>query len=403
MHAITAESILTSDGLKSGQVLLYNKAGEIQELVPIEEYKGADLERVDGLLCPGFVNAHCHLELSHLAGLIPEDTGMVGFILELQKVRGTVEPERRSQLILKAAREMWGKGTQAIGDICNGTESLAAKRENPQMHWHNFIELFGSNPNQAGEIVARGKALADTFSTELPFGAVNELSRTSLTPHAPYSISAPLKNSIYKESASQGSRLSIHLLESREEIQIFSTGDGPFLDFYQLIRQEFQGKGFADPINWLLEGFPKEASGVLWVHNTEMTAEQLNRLKKEVKVPQWFCLCPLANLYIHDRMPSQTVFADPELNDFICLGTDSLAGNYLLDILEEIKALQTYWPEIPLENILRWATLNGAKALGFDAEIGSFEAGKRPGILQLSPFDLENGKLLPETSTKRIL
>jgi cytosine/adenosine deaminase-related metal-dependent hydrolase len=390
MNAITAEAILTPAGLKRNQVLLFNDPGTILEILPLHTYAGTPPRTLPGLLCPGFVNAHCHLELSHLKGLVPRHTGMVGFILALQKVRGQVEAEERAAAIRGAAREMWERGIQAVGDICNGTESLAAKRELPQMHWHNFIELFGSNPAQATAIFERGQALLTAF----------EGWAASLTPHAPYSVSQALKTLIYEAAATAGARMSIHLLESQEEVELFPSGEGPFLEFYRLIGQSFQGGGYADALAYLEAGLPTSLPGMIWVHNTEMDQGQLERLAGS---HNWFCLCPLANLYIHDRLPQPGLFGSPGVRDRVCLGTDSLAGNDTLDILEEVKTLQSHWPEIPLSVFLQWATLNGAKALGFDETLGSFAPGKQPGMLHLYPYDAENHLLLPETVTTRII
>lgn len=394
MRAITADLVLMPEGLIPNLVLRYDpQTGEIHEVLKQHEYRAHQLTKVSGILCPGFVNAHCHLELSHLAGKIPRHTGMVGFILALQKVRATVSDADRHAAILTAAQQMWDLGIQAVGDICNGTESLAAKKSHPQMTWHNFIELFGSNPEHADSLVERGQSVASEFG-ELP---------TSLTPHAPYSVSEALKTHLYKVAEGNNSLLSIHLLESKEEVQLFTTQDGPFLDFYRLIGQEFQAAAYPDPLSYMQKDLPEAASGVIWVHNTEMNAEQVERAIHQSGPTPWLCLCPKANAFIHDQLPPQSVFGRPELAKQICIGTDSLAGNDTLDLLEEIKTLQVHWHEIATATLLNWATLNGAKALGFDQTLGSFAPGKNPGILHIHPFDLEADLFLPETRTTRIV
>jgi len=109
-------------------------------------------------------------------------------------------------------------------------------------------------------------------------------------------------------------------------------------------------------------------------------------------------LCPKANLYIEDRIP--------KINNFILggqdivIGTDSLASNDTLDILEELKVIHQEYPELDFNETIKWATLNGAKALNLDSELGSLEVGKRPGLLLLEGMD--TFKLNPKVKVRRI-
>jgi cytosine/adenosine deaminase-related metal-dependent hydrolase len=92
----------------------------------------------------------------------------------------------------------------------------------------------------------------------------------------------------------------------------------------------------------------------------------------------YWVTCPNANLYIENMLPNYRNFLDT--NARVCIGTDSLTSNWQLSVLEEMKTISKFQSYVPFETILRWATLNGAEALGFDDEFGSFETGKKPGI-----------------------
>jgi len=116
------------------------------------------------------------------------------------------------------------------------------------------------------------------------------------------------------------------------------------------------------------------------VHNVCTSREDLACLEGRA-APVYFCLCPGANLYISQTLPDIPMLAQSGVP--LVIGTDSLASNHQLSILEEIRHIRLHFSELPLENILSWATLNGAKALQADAILGSFEKGKKPGIISL--------------------
>jgi cytosine/adenosine deaminase-related metal-dependent hydrolase len=115
----------------------------------------------------------------------------------------------------------------------------------------------------------------------------------------------------------------------------------------------------------------------------------------------FWCLCPRANLYIENRVPPVDLLTEEGCR--IVIGTDSLASNESLDILAELKVLQDHFPEIPLAELVRWATLNGAMALRQKNTYGSIRRGKRPGLLLLQDVDLLNMRLLPESRVRRLV
>ena len=115
----------------------------------------------------------------------------------------------------------------------------------------------------------------------------------------------------------------------------------------------------------------------------------------------YWCLCPNSNLYIEDKLPPLNLLIEKDCR--IVIGTDSLASNKSISILEEIKTLQFSFPGLSLEELIKWATLNGAKALGEESSYGTIEKGKKPGLLLLQDIDLHKMKLLPESNITRLL
>jgi cytosine/adenosine deaminase-related metal-dependent hydrolase len=138
------------------------------------------------------------------------------------------------------------------------------------------------------------------------------------------------------------------------------------------------------------------------VHNTFTKKEDLDELRKIRSTENtFFVLCPNSNLYIENQLPPVPLFRDENLN--ICIGTDSLASNHELSVLAELITLQLNFPEIKLEELIKWATINGAKALQIEDKFGSFEAGKKPGVNLISGIDFKTMKLTEKSKVKRLI
>jgi len=151
----------------------------------------------------------------------------------------------------------------------------------------------------------------------------------------------------------------------------------------------FQPSGKSSLQTYLLK-FLKNQSLIL-VHNVHTSEEDLLFAEMSDKKISW-CLCPNANLYISDQLPAIDLFI--KHNCEIVLGTDSLASNHQLSILEEIKTIRKQFPNIAADQLLQWATINGAKALQMDKLLGSFEQGKQPGVILCKNDLSSSGRLL---------
>jgi cytosine/adenosine deaminase-related metal-dependent hydrolase len=354
--------------LDNNAVLITTKDGTIEAIVSIED-AGENVQTFDGIVSPGFVNAHCHTELSHLKDCIPTKTGLTNFILEIVQQRNASN-EIIAQAVQNAENEMLQNGIVAVGDICNNTHSLLQKKQS-KLQWYNFIEAAGWLPQVAQSRFEVMQQVAEQFA-KLPY-------QYAIVPHAPYSVSNELwqlinHNFLYKT-------ISIHNQETLAEDELFMKGTGSFIDMYTKMRIEHstfkptKESSFKTCLPKL-----KNAKQLLFVHNTFTQQEDVDFLiDAKLQSAAFFCLCVNANLYIENTLPNIELLRKNKLN--IVLGTDSLASNHSLNMLDEMNTIQQHFPQIPLAEILQWATLNGAKALQMDDTLGSFEKGKKPGVV----------------------
>jgi cytosine/adenosine deaminase-related metal-dependent hydrolase len=352
------------------------------------------LEFYSGILVPGFVNTHCHLELSYLKGKIEERTGIGGFIGKINQLRN-LETENKEKAIQVADRKMWAAGTAAAGDISNSTLTLEAKK-NSKIFYHTFIESFGFHPSRAERAFDYAQFVQFQFKEK---GLSN-----SIVPHSPYSVSKPLFIKIKENAIIEKSILTIHNQESTSENEFFSDGTGAIANHLKnnlgidISHWEPTGKSSLFSI---LEYLPVE-NQLLLVHNTFTKKEDLEELKKIRSAENtFFVLCPNSNLYIENQLPPVSLFREENLN--ICLGTDSLASNHELSVLAEMITLQLHFPEIKLEELVFWACTNGAKALQIEDTFGSFDIGKKPGVNLISGIDFKTMKFTGHSKVKRLI
>jgi cytosine/adenosine deaminase-related metal-dependent hydrolase len=394
----TANYIFNGNEILTGKnVLITDKIGTIIELLPIAD-AGDNIEYFEGMLSPGFINAHCHLELSHMKGHIPQHTGLINFILKVVFERNFEEAIILSA-IEKAENEMLQNGIVAVGDICNNAITITQKSKS-KLQYHNFIETSGFIGATAKTRLKTSEDIYQAFATVLP--------TNSIVPHAPYSVSPELFGLI--NNYPNNKTLTIHNQETAAENELFQHKEGDFLAMYQQMNIDISGFNASSKssLQTYLPALNNYQSLIL-VHNvctntTDIEFEKLHTLKLQPSTfnpppSTCYCLCPNANLYITGQLPDVNLLVEQQCN--IVLGTDSLASNHQLSILEEIKTLQQHFANIPLQTMLHWATLNGAKALQTDGTLGSFDKGKTPGVVLI---DQLNGLSLTEaSSSKRIL
>ena len=375
-----ADRIFTGKEFVSGTwVLTCTPEGEIVDLS--EELHNSDnVERLKGTLCPGFINAHCHLELSHMKGVIPKHTGLIPFLMDVVDKRD-FPAEHIQEKMREAADEMYREGIVAVGDIGNTANSILTKADGP-LAWNNFVEILGFKEDQFERICKEyGNVLLQFRETEkkLPKGKF----KSSLVPHAPYTVGTKIFEWINEETT--GMTLSCHNQETIAEDELYKTGKGEFLKLLQKFgatESPFPVTGKSSLQSWL--PYFDQQQNIILVHNTYTSADDVEFAIDHASDSLsgiFFCLCVNANLYIEDQMPPIEMLINKKAE--IVLGTDSYSSNDQLSIAAEIRTIRKRLPNLPLEIILQWATYNGAKALDRLDNLGSFEKGKKPGVLLL--------------------
>ena len=372
MRYLTSDIIFSacSEPIHNG-VLIIDDFGKVIDLLEDKtQIDAIKLEYFEGALCPGFINTHCHLELSHLMGCIAKNTGLPYFINNIGKRRNAADQEK-FDAIQSADKRLSENGIVAVADISNTADTFITKQKS-SIYYYTFIELFASDPSRANEVFERGLKLSQECTTP-----------HSLTPHANYSVSLPLLEKI--KTHNKGEIISIHSQETSTEDEMFLKGTGDLLS--QLIAKDFfkyTGKTALQTTLPLLPQVP-----TLLVHNTFTSNDDVHWALSNFSNLYW-CTCPKANLYIENQLPNYQQFIDAQVK--MTIGTDSLASNDTLCILEEMKTIQSF---VPLHILIEWASKNGAEFLGLDA-LGSFQKGKMPGINHIS--QLENAKLTQRSS-----
>lgn len=379
------KGILTVDS--DGTVLgIQDTGGELPE--------SAETEFFSGVIVPGFVNAHCHLELSSLHRTFPESAGFMHFLKSIveNRIQEIEKIEKGAEI---ADVLMHKNGIVAVGDISNGSTTFEIKSRS-RIFYFTFVEALGFSPERADRAFAWA-----TICTE---SAEIQGLTASIVPHAPYSISLPLFLKVAATALQTNSILSMHNQECREEDELYLTGTGGIVDHLHnnlgIETSFFQPTG-KSALQSTLPLLPPN-NNLLLVHNLYTNQSDIDFIAQCRKIENtWFVLCPGSNRFIHNRFPDVDLFRKNQLK--ICLGTDSLASNHQLSILEEMRIIQTHWPLISLDELTSWATFNGASALKIEEWAGSFEVGKRPGINLLTGMDIQNKKILPGTRVKKIL
>jgi cytosine/adenosine deaminase-related metal-dependent hydrolase len=383
MRKISADYIfpIASEPIKNG-IISVEEDGTILEISAPSSIipSSADIH-YEGIICPGFINTHCHLELSHMRSQVSEKAGMMQFIKEILGKRSSFSQQEIHSAIADADAEMVKNGIVAVGDISNNKDTFEQKAKS-SIFYHTFIEVFDFNPDKAAEIFETGKKLSVELS--------NFKLSNSIVPHAPYSVSEKLFQLIAEEAVKKNSIISIHNQESLGESELFISQSGPMFEAFSRmgINMELIPK---TGLNSLRTTFPKLplSQKILFVHNTFTSKEDLDWIKKyqesSIKNQElYWCSCPNANLYIENKLPDYNLFI--EENQKVTIGTDSLASNWSLSVLDEIKTIAKHFPQIPLQTLLTWATKNGAEFLGLN-QLGTLEKGKKPGLNLLKNVD----------------
>lgn len=327
-----------------------------------------------GILLPGLIDAHCHLELSCLRGQFPEGMGFARFLGMMHDARARFSPEERARAAAAADDELWREGVQGVGDVASGESAFGVKAQS-RIAYRTFVEVFGLNAGSADRM-----------------RPLLRHPNTSLTPHAVYSVQDTLFRAVCAEGDAP---LSIHFLESPAEAELF-LNRGALWEWYLQLGVSCDFLFYGLPAERIVESIPRDRSVIL-VHDCCVTQMDIDLIMNHFRAPVWWCLCPRSNHFISRRLPPVDLLRRNGLN--ICLGTDSLASNARLSLLHEMQMLRG----VPLCEVLKWATLNGAAALGMKNALGEVLPGRRCGLNLLSGIDYERMELTDQSRIRRII
>lgn len=383
MKKYTADKIYTLTGEPLlNHVVVTDDRGEILSIDSSSDHDSSSVLSLDGIITPGFVNTHCHLELSHMKSLVDTGTGLIPFISSVVKYRDF--PEEEILTAIEAAdQEMYDEGIVAVGDISNKVDTAPIKAKS-KINYYTFVEMFdfmqsGMTDDTIDQYKAVFEAHSDTNGNKKCF-----------VPHAPYSVSEGLYEFIRNENY-QEDTVSIHNQETEAEQELFKSKTGAFLDFYdgfgfKLDKLEAIGKGSIHHAIKYMNAMMK----TLFVHNTMTTKEDILAAQNWNFRTYW-ATCANANLYIENRLPDYQAFIDTQAK--MTIGTDSLTSNWQLSILEEMKTIKKYKSYVPVETLIEWACKNGAEALGYEDQLGTLEVGKTPGLVHVNAVIDKDGSI----------
>ena len=375
---MTADHIFIDGEWKTGFSIHLDSSGRILEISSSTPSEGEVKHK--GALIPGFVNTHCHLELSHMRSMLPTGTGLINFIFGVLSQRDHAESD-----ILKAIAEaddqMYTAGIQAVGDICNTSYTIDQKQKS-KIRYANFVEAY--DLWQGTKNSSLFQSHVETFKNF----RLKDGDYKIMVPHAPYSVSEEAFAQIAGYCQGLIGTTSLHNQETPDENMFFTEKKGGFAQFFEKLglstssMPDEHTSSLAYAISQM-----SNARKTLLVHNTISKKEDIRKAQEWNDEVYWVT-CPNANLYIENRLPDYAAWMAEGVN--IAIGTDSLTSNWQLSILEEMKTISKYSSGINPETLVSWATANGADALGFDS-LGRFRQGNQPGVLSLN-FNPEREK-----------
>jgi cytosine/adenosine deaminase-related metal-dependent hydrolase len=379
MRAVHADAVVTGDGepLRDAAVV-FDADGFIADVGPAAEvlprHAGAAVERVPGVVLPGLVNAHTHLELSALRGTVPGGAGFVPWVEHMIGVRAEIQPEQDAAAIESAVAELEASGTTAVGEVTNSLAAVPALVRRGLVG-SVFHEVFGVELASLEKRVAELPRVVEERVGSWPSAAFAYVP----SPHTLYTTHPTVVRRLATGARERGLRATLHLAEHAAERRFLEQGDGPIPAWYEsrlkLSRDRLEWPrrspvAFADDLGAL-------GPYMTCVHLTDARPEEL-ALVAQRGAP--VVLCPRSNLFIETRLPP--LLAARAAGIAAALGTDSLASNASLDVLAEARALADRFPSVPARELLRMATWEGARVLGRE-DVGRIARGARPGIFAI--------------------
>jgi cytosine/adenosine deaminase-related metal-dependent hydrolase len=330
-------------------------------------FSGLICDHGDGAILPGVVNCHVHLEFSALAGKVAPQARWEDWLEATLAAYGALAPEELESGIARAMDALWQSGAVLVGEVTNTGASWPHLESGP-LSYHLFYECLGFD-------LLKQFNLPEAF----PWFGRPEVAGTawiSAAAHAPYSVSAALFRAIAAWNLPRSGLQMVHLAESQAELDFLTGGNGFFEGLLKRRGRwvpEFQPPGAGAAA--YLDGLGFLGPRTLTVHGTQLSPADCGRL---AETGTWLVLCPRANRFTGAGAPPVPELLQAGVN--LALGTDSLAGNWDLNLFGEMLWLYQNFPAWPGALWLHQGTLNGARALGRDREFGTLTPGKKAAL-----------------------
>ncbi len=357
----------------SGEPLI-RAVGSYEDVVR-DHPKAKEVDHGEEVLLPALVNTHTHLELTALAGVIPQGIDFVGWLEAVSREAAELDEAAALEGIDAGIAECLATGTGLVGDVTDTGRPVMALARSP-LRARVFHEVIAFDPRQAEVVFDAARDRLIALENAIDPTAI----RQSLAPHAPYTVSSRLLRLIRGFNGQDGRPTSIHLEESPAESEFFQSGGGPFADLKQRLGTTVDGweapgqsaVAHLQRIGWF------DAPG-LAVHGTQLTARGIDILRRAgITV----CLCPRSNRSLGVGVAPARELAAAGVP--LALGTDSRASTDSLSIFDEMAAAAADFA-LPPAAILEAATRGGARALGFGDEMGELTPGRRAAVISVSP------------------
>jgi len=342
--------------------------GRILDILPSpaarERYQSShELSLTTHALIPGLINAHTHAAMTLFRGLADDLPLMDWLQHHIWPAEAKwVSPEFVRDGSLLAVAEMLRGGTTCFNDMYFFPEATALAARDAGIRavvgliLLDFPTAYAQSPE---EYLDKGLRLHDDWRHD-------PLITTAFAPHAPYSVSDEPLRKLRTLNSELNLPLHMHVHETAHEVeeQLARTGQRPLarLDALDLIDPAFVA-----------------------VHMTQLTDNEIVRL---AEVHANVVHCPESNLKLASGFCPVHKLLSAGVN--VALGTDGAASNNDLDMIGEIrtaallaKAVSGDATALPAHTALRMATLNGARALGLEAETGSLRPGKAADLVAM--------------------
>jgi cytosine/adenosine deaminase-related metal-dependent hydrolase len=362
---VTADWIVpvSSAPIRGGAVAIIGQrildVGTLQEVrtrnpkLPVHEFPGC-------VVAPGLVNAHTHLSLSALGGVLPHGA-FVPWIRSMGTVVQSLSPDDFGDAAAFGALQCLASGVTAVGDIAYGPEAPAAAVD-MGLGGAFFWEILGMSGLELAE------ALAESEFPEFGAGCGPRMT-CGLSPHTPYTSGPSLLQQMHDEAERRGAPYAIHLAETMDEVRLMANGSGELADVAGRLAFGFRPPG-RGPVAYLEQlGVLKDTTAIHCVNVGGADIRLLARAARGV------VLCPRSNSALgNGRPPAEAILASGVA---VGLGTDSIASNDDLDLFAEGRALLAIATTLTPQRLLEIMTCEGARAIGIGDRFGAIEPGKQ--------------------------